>query len=238
MVTLYTNWGHGTLASGQYSHASPEVPATFTWGAVHGAQVVDNDPPWNGQTLLDIGTVWYGRAEAVVSSATAQATSGRLLLEVDSSTTANSPILHLGAANNSHGLLRIEHRSDGTIYTDFQWGGWAGYNIVNLGAVPTVPFAVEIIYDSNNATANQRLRARMWNIVDTPGSFSDSSQADGNAGTTDQFTTVLLGSGNDWTRHILGRLIISNSTTEDLSLVSEALSMPPRHRHIQHLIGR
>jgi len=246
-VLLYTNWDHGTLASGQFSHAAPNIPNTFTWDTASGSIIQDNDTPWNGQYLFDSSVNWYDGLFATLTSATVQATSGRLLVEVDSFGVDNSPILGLYASNRSNGSLNIR-RESGNVNVGLAWDGWNGANVVALGAMPSVPFAIEVIYNTQHATANQRLQARMWNIGSTPGSFNNSSTSDGSAANTDQFISLYLADpGNNPTNSIFGRVIISNSTTEDLSAItisSEAggASLPPHilkpTRNYTHLLVR
>jgi hypothetical protein len=230
-VTLYANWVHGSLVSTTYTQATPEIPNAHTWG-LYGSRTVVTASPWNGQTLADFTAAWNDRAETTVSSATVQATSGRILVEFDTiSESQSAPIFALSAATASNGRIRIE-RGAANLTVTLRWGSWDGDNTVDLGTAPTGPFVIELIYNTQHATANQRLQARTWAVGGTPGSFSNSTSSGGSAGTTNQFTSLFLGSGNDWSEYRIGRVIIANSTTDDLSVVSEeaaaATSLPRR----------
>jgi hypothetical protein len=217
-VLFYTNWDHGTLASSQFTHAAPNIPSDFVWGTANGSIVQDNNSPWNGQYLFDASANWSHQIGATLSSATIQASSGRLLVEVDQAPISGG-ILQLLASNSSNGLISVTRNAAGELNVSLDWRGWGSHNEINFGAVPAVPFAVELIYDTQNSTVAQRLRGRIWNIGSAAGSFGTSSGS-GSAATTDQFVT-LVGSSQE-NQCIYGRIIISNSTTEDLSAVTIA----------------
>jgi hypothetical protein len=108
------------------------------------------------------------------------------------------------------------------MYMSLAWNGYADYREITFAAFPSNPFALEFLWDTNNGTATQRLRARYWDIGSSAGAFVDSNGGGGGASATDQPVEIRLGQPNDalvTTR--IGRIIVSDDITEDLSAVSE-----------------
>jgi len=229
-VTFYTNWVHGTLVSTTYTQATPEIPNAHTWTFV-GSIAPEPDTPWNGQTLADFTAAWNHYATATVSSSTVPASAGRLLIEVDTMVD-NHRILNLSATSPSNGLLRIE-RTAGNLSVSLLWNNYNNGATVDLGTFPTSPFALEIIYDTLNSTRAERCKARLWTIGGTPpSSFTAATTTDGGQSVaTDQFVALTLGNPDSDSYVRIGRVIVSNSITEDLSAVTEtaaAASALPR----------
>jgi len=223
-VTLYVRWTNGQPLSGTtYTAVAPDVPVGHTYTFNNSASLaVEAGSPWNGQYLaqLDTGTRFLS---STVSSSTVQATSGRILIEVAPltvSTGLNENYFRLYATTSNNGEVRVRNSTTDTVNV---LGYWSGGNQVNvsLGAEPSNPFNVEIIYDTNNATASLRMRARMWEIGSSVPSFTDIG-AGSVQNTTDQFTTVEYGDGGGAAGLKANRLIISNDITEDLSAVTES----------------
>jgi hypothetical protein len=99
---------------------------------------------------------------------------------------------------------------------------WDGQSVtVNLGSYTAgTATVVEIIWDTNNATASQRLRARRWTLGGSPPSFSDTATSS-TAGTQDQQTSLQLGNSTTGYEIQFGRIIVSDDIAEDLSAVTE-----------------
>jgi len=129
----------------------------------------------------------------------------------------------MAATSVSNGRLRIE--KNGTdLRIRLEWNGYGSDAEVVFGTFPTAPFAVEVIYDTTNATANQRVRARHFTVGGSAGSFTNATGTSGSGSATDQFTVIEVGGKNNespYTEMDFGRVIISNSISEDLSVVTE-----------------
>jgi hypothetical protein len=216
-VLFYTNWEHGSLVSTTYTQATPEIPNAHTW-TFAGTIDVDSGSPWNGQSLANFTEHWSKKASTVVSSATASTTSGRLLVEVDETADASSTVFRLAGDGV---VLLASYSAAGDLIVYSHANGAAQTNEINMDEWPDQPFALEIIYEFDNATADQRLRARAWTVGGTPGSFVDSTSTFGNAANGAEFTALALGY-NDGFKGKIGRFILSNSITEDLSAVTES----------------
>jgi hypothetical protein len=222
-VIFYTNWGLGSLVSETYTQATPEVPNSHTW-TFKGSIAAVAGSPWNGQYLADFSASWSDGAQTTVSSATAQATYGRLLVEVAAFPTNGRRIFSLETINSNE-RLRISRNDSANLFLMFEHGE-SKYAELDMGAFPTLPAAIEVIYDSNNATAANRLQCRTFAIGGTPGAFSTATGTSGSASTTSQFISVGLAEmGNADTSSKFGRVIVSNSMTEDLSQVTEAAAV-------------
>ena len=239
-VTLYTNWVHGALVSTTYTQATPEIPNAQTWTFV-GSRAVESASPWNGQTLADFTAAWNHHAVTTVSASTFAASAGRLLIEVDTMAD-NHRILNVTAASVSNGLLRVE-RAAGNLVVSLAWNNYNNAATVDLGTFPTSPFALEVIYDSLNQTRAERLKARTWTIGGTPPvAFTNATSTDGGSRVaTDQFRSLKFGNPDSDSFIRVGRLIVSNSMTEDLSVASEdgaAASLIIPSRKFAHMIVR
>jgi hypothetical protein len=222
-VLLYTNWLSANLSGGvTYTTVAPEKPVghvlTFdsdvTLGSGGGA-------PWlTGQEIADMDNHFSAAITSTLSAATAQASSGRIYAEFNPTTAVSQVFLRLEAATFSNGRVRIQINGAGNVLVGSLCTG--GDGLVDLGTESANPYAVEIIYDTNNATRSQRLRARMWDLGGTPPAFSDNSDVASSAATTDQFTYLQVGDGGDVSTGMKsGRIAISNSITEDLSNLTE-----------------
>ena len=225
-VTLYVNWTNGQpLSSGTYTAVTPDKPNAHTWSFASGATLAqDNNSPWNGRYLANVGASFEHAVTSTVSSSTVQATSGRFYFECTAWSPSGSVTqFALLATSPENGRIRVRNVS-GNIVVGFDWNGFGSFAEVNLGTRPTNPYAVEVIYDSNNGTANQRLRARMWELSGSAGSFTNATSTGGGAATTDQFTSLYVGDndGNGTPSLQYGRVAFSNDTTEDLSNLDES----------------
>jgi hypothetical protein len=221
-VTLYTNWVHGALVSTTYTQATPEIPNAHTW-TFDGSIAAEAASPWNGQYLADFTADWNDHAVTTVSASTFAASAGRLLVEVQTGAADYPRILTASAAIPSYGLLLVRNVG-GNLQISLDWNDYNHLAEVNLGTFPTSPFALEIIYDTLNATRAQRLQARVWAIGGTPpGSFTAAGYTwGGSSVATNQFTSLSLGTSDDTSNVLIGRVIVSNSITEDLSAASES----------------
>jgi len=212
------------LSGGTYTAVAPDVPVahTYTFGA-SAALVVDNDSPWDGQYLADLDVAYNSYVTSTLSSATMQATSGRVYIEGEGKpNSGGSELLRLAPTTALNGRVKVE--PNGTnMRVAFTVDGGNEQAEVDLGTWPASPYAVEIIYDRGAATANERLRARTWALSGSPGSFVNSSPTI-SSGTTDQYTLLQLnysGDTPDSSPLQVNRIIISNDPAEDLSAVSE-----------------
>lgn len=231
-VTLYANWVHGTLSAGTYTQASPEVPNGHTWTFTNSTKAVHSESPWNGQTLAEI-TSWNSSITTTVSSSTVQATSGRFLLEFNELDSGGYVLFMLRATTEINAHIWAL-KSAGNLKVQAGWNNDTASAEVDLGTYPTGDFALEIIYDFNNATSSQRLRARTWAIGGSPGSMVNGT-ALGSAAAGDQFTSFTYAYDGESGGLHTGRAIFSNSTSEDLSLVSESSgpSIPVLTHHLR-----
>src|SRR5574343_118652 len=105
-VLLYVNWDNGTLSSGTYTAATPDIPNGHTYTFANSATVgVDNDSPWSGQTLAEL-TAWNKSVSATLSSSTMQATSGRIYVEWEGELeNAGASILYLAPTSANNGKI-------------------------------------------------------------------------------------------------------------------------------------
>lgn len=218
-VGLYIDWKNG---SGTYTAATPDKPNGHSFTFDNSTIDVEAAAPWNGQKLATL-TSWNSAITSTISSAVVSTTSGRFLVEIDS--TAYSGADHLimvrHLANEFLGHFWAQRVGGTNLRVSMSWNSESSIAEVDLGTYPTTAFALEIIYDATNATANQRLRARVWSIGGSPGAFVDATYTFGPSGTMSEFTQLRLGEGEQGGLRF-GRVIASNSITEDLSLVSEA----------------
>lgn len=151
-----------------------------------------------------------------------QATSGRVLVEIDQATVNGKSFFILQATTAANGRVRIDRTISGNLEAELVFNDGNSSNILDFGTFPSSPCVVEMIYNSNASTAAERLRGRVWNVGETPGSFTNAQTNSGSATTTSQFTNSYIGGyDNENYGLILGRIIISNSMTEDLSLVRD-----------------
>jgi hypothetical protein len=230
-VGLYTNWVHGTITNSgsddYYTQASPEIPNGYVVLVKDSNVEVESASPWSGQTLLDCANHWYdGAYWSGLTSAEITATQGRLLIEVDTFGSANNGklVMHLEATDNTNFRIRVWRNAGSPDYMRvfLQWNGNGSEADVVFSAFPSNPFNLEFLWDTNNSTANQRLRARYWEIGSSVPSFTDATATTGTAGTTDQPTKIFIAEyENDTVTARYGRLIVSDDITEDLSAVSE-----------------
>jgi hypothetical protein len=236
-VQFYTNWLSANLSGGvTYTTVAPEKPVshvlTFdsdvTLGSAGGA-------PWlTGQEIADLDNHFTANISSTLSSATIQASSGRMYVEFNPTTATAQMLFKVEAATPANGRVRIRIDSGGNVTVQSLCAG--GDGLVDLGAESTNPYAVEIIYDTNNATRSQRLRARMWDLGGTPPSFSDNTDSFSSASTTDQFTYLQVGDGGDVsTGFKSGRIAISDDITQDLSDLTEGsgVSIPVIANHLR-----
>lgn len=215
-VILYANWDNGT---GTYTAASPDVPNAHSWTMSNVTKAVESASPWNGQTIVTLNA-WNSNVSTTLSSSTMQATSGRVLVEMDEQDPTFYRIMRFSATDANNGDLWVV-KSGGNLKVMARWNGDTSTAEVSLGTYPTVPFAVEFIYDLNNGTANQRLRARTWNIGSSAGSMNNATSTAGSAATSDQFTSFNMAPDGEMGGFAIGRIAVSNSTSEDLSNLSE-----------------
>lgn len=213
-VTLYANWVHGSLVSTTYTQDTPEVPDAFTW-TFDGSITVESASPWNGQSLADF-TSAFKYTEATLTSTEIQATSGRFLIEFEPPTGTGDAIFTTIRSATSQDYIYVR-RVSGELIVEGSRNYSAGFGSINLGTFPTGANTVEVIYDFNNGTGADRVKARTWAVGGSAGSFSTCSWS-GSGGTTQQWNYITLGFD---LRNRYGRVIVSNSTSEDLSAVSE-----------------
>lgn len=222
-VILYVNWGNGQPLSGStYTAVTPDVPNSHTFTFNSSASLTqDNNSPWNGQYLANLAS-GVRNITSTVSSSTVNTTSGRVYVEAAPQSTNSSTMFQFQSTNVLNGRVRVIRTSGGDMSVEGLHANDGAYETVSLGTYPTNPFGLEIIYDFNNSTANQRLRARVWTLGNAAGSFVDAGSTGGGASTSDAFTSLSMGDSNNGTTGLyIGRIAFSNSTSEDLSSLSE-----------------
>jgi hypothetical protein len=226
-VLTYINWKDANLSGGvTYTTVAPEKPVglALTFDSDN-TIVASGGAPWLvGQEIVDLDNHFTCEITGTISAAHMQATQGRVMWEINPGTTTGSsyPMTTLSAAVAANGRVRVSNTASDTVLAAVSWNGGNATDI-DLGAEPSVPYAVEIIYDTNNATRSQRMFARMWELGSTPPAFTDNSaDAFSAAGTTDEFVSFGIGTGGslvtDWK---MGRIAISNDMAEDLSDLDE-----------------
>jgi hypothetical protein len=115
---------------------------------------------------------------------------------------------------------------------------WGGQEEVITYTPAGTEHNLEFIYDTNNGTANQRLRYRQWVIGGTvPGSFTNCSGSSSAGATTGDFNSLECGDSDGIDGLYFGKMFFSDDTTEDLSTLlgggAAATSLPlvrPRRR--------
>lgn len=231
-VNLYVDWDNGTYSSPTYTAAAPDVPVSHTYTFTNATRATEAGSPWNGQWLVTLNN-YAAKVESTVSSATVATTSGRFLAEFGGTFTAGYDILDVrNVASQLDGMIRVQHTGGGNLQIVLTFNSDGSSNEVNLGTFPSVPFAVEVIYDSTNATANQRLRARTWSIGGSAGSMNNSTANTGSAAATAEFTLLKLG-GDELNALKIGRVMFSDDIAEDLSVVSEGSAVPVIVHHLR-----
>jgi hypothetical protein len=218
-VLFHIDWDSGTAVSTTYTMATPEVPNAHTV-TTNPSGVINQEmaAPWNGQWLCDTGAFWYSVAYAALSSATMQATSGRILAQFDPPTAQGQIWDMRYVANRLDGMINIGRNAGGNLIGSAVWNNDGSAASLDAGAMPTNPFNLEIIYDFNNATAGLRFRWRVWDVGASPGAFNDATTTSGPAGTSSQFDQVTLGDGqNNVMNTFVGKVYISDDITEELS---------------------
>lgn len=235
-VTLHVDWTNGQpLSGGTYTANTPDIPDNHTYTFSNAVLTQDNDAPWNGKYLADLSTS-VRSVTTTVSGTTVANAAGRFCIKCEPLTENTK---QFEAKNDSvlNGLLRVS-RVAGNLEVLSLCNNDGQSNTVALGTYPTGPFAVEVIYDFNNATANQRLRARSWLLSGSPGTFTDATSTSGGASTNSAFTSIKLGSDDTSLGLMYGRVTFSDDITEDLSSYSESTqSNAPRAVHQLKLMG-
>lgn len=236
-VLLYANWVNGT---GTYTAATPDKPNAHSYTFNASASIAtEAAAPWNGQSLaqLNSGTM---NVTSTLSSATVQVTSGRFFYEATPIGAAgngfNLHIFKIVAATSANGEFRVRRSSSGEIHVDGFWNG-AQQVDANLGAESSNPYCVEVIYDTNNATAADRLKARTWDKSGSAGSFTTYGAGSAQSA-SDQFTTLNLGMSGTGTPNLkIGRIAISNDIAEDLSNLDEGAGASGPAIGARYIIG-
>jgi len=219
-VILYVNWGNGTFSSPTYTADTPDVPDAHTWGFANSGTVqVEAGSPWNGQSVAYLPN-YNSNVSSTLTSATMQATSGRVLIEVNTADVTFYKFARFSATNAANGVIWFV-KSGGNLLVRAEWNGSGSTAEVSLGTYPTAEYIVEYIYDFNNGTANQRLRARTWSIGGSAGSMNNATSTAGSAATSDQFTSFNAMPDGEIPGLKFGRIMVSDDTAEDLSAVSE-----------------
>lgn len=220
-VLTYINWLPANLSGATYTTVAPEKPASVTWTFAGSAAIYASSAPWpGGQELVDLNNSGSDAVERTISASDMQATSGRIMIEMEPATVDSVIPWRAEAATVGNGRFRVRRDGSGNLTVTLEYSGFGGLCDVQLGAFPTVAFAVEAIYDLGNATRSQRLRARTWSIGGSPGAFTDNSEPTSASGTTDQFVTTSFGDGGA-PGLAIGRVAFSNDITEDLSNLDE-----------------
>ena len=195
-VLLYANWKSANLSGTTYTYTTPEKPNAFTGTFnANNTIVASGGSPWQvGQELVDLDNNFNCAITHTVSSSTIQATSGRIMFEL-APTSVATVLVSIEAATPANGRMRVSRNGGGNLVVSTLCAGGDGN--VDLGAMSSNPFVVEFIYDCNNATRSQRLRARQWDLGGTPGAFSDNTDVSSSASTTDQFTAFNFANNGD-----------------------------------------
>lgn len=216
-VTLWTNFNHGPLVGGEYTHGGTEFPASVVYGGDN-PQLETPGGAWGSQNVLFTGQYWHAYSSITPPAAMADLfpSSGRLLLVFEIVEANTSDIFFLAAANNSNGRIRV-YVSGGNLTAQFQSNGWGNEVLFNLGTAPTGPAVIELWWDTTQTLAADAFRARSWALGGTPPAFPSPASAYGNVGTVDPFTRAVFGSVDDFSRYRFGKVIASDDPTEDLS---------------------
>jgi len=215
-VLLYVDWEHGVLASGTFTSDTPNVPDAHTFTFTNSA-TVGAEGTWDGQYVATFPN-FNSVVSSVLSSATMAVTQGRVLVELEGMDSAGDGV-GFYAASPANGRINIFLTGGGEVWVNLDWQG-SNNKQIDLGAEPSGKYKVEIIYDTQNGTSSQRFRARCW-AGDTPPSFTDSDNF-GSADDTDQFTALRVPLNGDAHPTRLGRIIICNDITLDLSTITLA----------------
>lgn len=230
-VLFNVDWDSGTLASTTYTLAPPEVPNGHTLTTGASSVYSEAASPWSGQWVAEPSFATPWKITSTVSASTIQATSGRLLIQMNPTTSSGANINLFDARDSVTGdrLNLYMRNSDTHLVAHTERNGGAAFADIDLGAYPAVAHNVELIYDFNNATANQRARARVWNIGGSAGSFTDATSTSGSAGTTAQFNSLTMGDENNGSTALkIGKIFFSDSITEDLSALLSGATAPKR----------
>ena len=216
-VTLYADWENGSYSAPTYTAATPDIPNGHTWtgNGTNYSRAVDNDAPWSGQTCLFVTNATNDYWQSTVSASEVQASLGRVLVEMEGGQAARVQFLLQNGAEYWDGRLLIWQTAGGNLEVQLLWQG-GNTATVDLGTYPSGAYVVEVIYDTNNATASLRLRARTWTLGGSPGSFNNTGSST-SAGSQDQPDGVFFGDSGSGVDAQLGRVIISDDISEDLS---------------------
>jgi hypothetical protein len=161
---------------------------------------------------------------STVSSSTVAATTGRFYIEGEGAPNANGVMLIIAPTTANNGQIRIKKTGGGNLLVNITTNGGSNAAEVDLGTYPTSDYAVEVIYDTTNSTAANRLQARTYGVGDTPPSFTTITGGSIPSGATDQYTSLTVGETTGWDSSGLkvNRIAFSNDSTEDLSDLDES----------------
>lgn len=222
-TTLYVRWTNGQPLSGTtYTHAGADVPGSHTWTAQNGATLgTDADSPWNGQYLAELDG--NNRMDSTVSSSTVPTTTGRFYIEAEGGPNANGDLIRFEPTTANNGRVRVKKTGGGNMLVNITMNGGAEVAEVDLGTYPTGAYAVEVIYDTTNGTAANRLQARTYAVGGSPPSMTTITGGSISSAATDQYVILYVGDNTGWDNSLLkvNRVLFVSDTTEDLSAVTE-----------------
>jgi len=148
-------------------------------------------------------------------------TSGRLMFQFEDvpSPTDLRQLFLLQGTNNWSDRIRIT-RSGSNILVSARW------NVSETATVtvsdPGGAVQMEVIYDFNNGTAANRLRARSYSVGASAGTFTDTADAGSAAANAQQWILLRLGDEENPIGASYGKVALCNSTSEDLSNLTES----------------
>lgn len=209
----------GSLVGTTYTFGATEVPVSQTM-VLDGAIANRSTSPWSGENVAELGANWYSWARIATLDSSIDLSNFRAILLFDpySGVDTTSNIIRFNATNGYWTIRKLT----GNLQVYFEWGEGGSAASVGLGTYPTVPTAIEIIADLENATGNQRVRARTWALgASVPGSFTDATSSAGsaaNSGTRAAYTELVCGADGDQTEDLaIALLVIDSDDTVDLS---------------------
>ena len=237
-ILVNIDWANGTLdqTANTYTAATPDVPNGQVIAGTQDSTIdVFASAPWNGQSLFNC-THWYDGSSTTSFSALSGAR--RFLVQVDPTNiptgSATRPLFVVknAASQFDYRVDVLRLLADTFLRVRCNLNSGSGIeHYVDFGTWPSAPFNLEFYVDPNNATESQRLRARYWDVGASPGAFvnrtSGSGTYQGNfAAEPDQLN--LADPGNNDVYAAFGKIIISDSISEDLSALLSSQSIIPK----------
>lgn len=241
-ITFHQDWDVGTLSSGTYTQAPPEAPNAHTWTFANNAAITAGGSAWASQSYVDLSAQWNAKAYTTVGATQwpNTATGGfRFLITASVTNAAGGEIYQVD--NGGAQKFRILITSGGGLRIYYDYNGSDAHDMDFVAGTPTrdgTPWYLEVIYDPQNATASQRLRARWWYVVggSPPSSWTASVQY-GTIQTRSQFTNARIDGEQSASGLRVARIWVSDDITEDLSLLTvESAAKIARNMHLNRMM--